>query len=123
MPRPLDLEGELRFESDSGDVFRLDFERDTVVLSLPDLRVASQLLRVPPRPSRKTWLKRAHKTLLDSGLGLSIRVGGETIGLLGVPARSGLLSRCMGLAPLDVKFPALLRQLVRRGTSASPREN
>ncbi len=118
MTTPLEVVGLLTVKSDGpGQPFLVDFQGDTILLILPDARSAARLLRQRTSRDRRAWIERAHAALLGADLKFRVRIGREVVGQLGVDAMPGRISRWIGVAPMEVNLPALLRTLRRRRTS------
>ena len=108
MANALDVLGELMVEIGDSSV-RVEARGDTIVVELPSLRAGYAILRRSPGGrGRGRTIRRVHDGLAGAGLRLEVRVGPSTIGVMGLGARSGLISRLLGVAPMEVQVGGLL---------------
>ena len=108
MPHALDVVGQLMLEM-GGSSARVEARDDTIVVELPGLRDGLAILKGQPggRERRRAILQ-IHQALTGAGLRLEARVGPRTVALLGVGARAGLISRLLGVAPLEIRAGGLI---------------
>ena len=86
---------------------------NTVTVDLPNLRAGMVALRgAGGRKQRAKTLIRAGAALQFTDLNVEFRLAGGAMALLGADARPGLLSRLLGLAPLEIRLSAMV-SLVR----------
>ncbi len=108
MPHALDVVGQLMVEM-GGSSARVEARCDTIVVELPGLRDGLAILKGwPGGRGRRRAIGGIHDGLTSAGLSLEIKVGSRTVARLGVGARAGVVSRLLGLAPLEVRAAGLL---------------
>jgi hypothetical protein len=109
----LDLSGSLQVHTPAGAV-GVQARYAVIDLTLPSLRTGLILLR--SRPVRASYLRGLDAWLRASGLSLRIEVRGREIARLGVNAGAGIVSRLLGLAPLQINLSSLGGAIVGRTT-------
>ncbi len=108
MPHALEIVGQLMVEM-GGSSARVEAKDDTIVVELPGLRDGLSILnRWPGGRGRRQAIRRIHNGLSMAGLALDVKVGPRTVARLGVGSRAGVVSRLLGLAPLEVRAAGLL---------------
>ena len=116
MRAPLDVAGEVQVLV-ADQTVRVTAIKNTITVDIPTLRVGMVALRgVGRRKQRATMISRLGAALHFADLSVQFRVAGGTIATLGAGARPGLLSRLLGVAPLQITWSgvgSLLRSLWR----------
>jgi hypothetical protein len=107
----LDVGGDLRIETRAGTL-DVHARGTSLGLSLPSLRAGLALLG--PRPAREARLHELDAMLRLTDLRMVVRLGTREIARLGPGTRPGVLSRLLGLGPLEVRAPRLLRAVAAR---------
>ncbi len=116
MRAPLDVAGEVQVLV-ADQTVRVTAIKNTITVDIPTLRVGMVALRgVGRRKQRATMISSLGAALHFADLSVQFRVAGGTIATLGAGARPGLLSRLLGVAPLQITWSgvgSLLRSLWR----------
>ena len=111
MQTPLEIVGDVH-ASIADETVLITASRDTITVDIPSLRVGLLALRgVGGRKQRGETISRASVVLQLTALTLNVRITGGTVAVLGAAARPGLLSRILGLAPLELRFSGLVSLL------------
>jgi len=105
----LEVVGQLLVEM-GDDSARIEARGERIVIDLPCLDAGVAVLRrwSRGRDGRST-IRRFHLMLTSVGLSVQVDIASETVGLLGFDARPGLISRLLGLYPLEIRLGALWR--------------
>jgi hypothetical protein len=105
---PLDIVGEVQ-AAVAQETVLITGRKDTITVDIPRLRVGLLGLRAAGgREQRSKILSRADAALQVASLSVRFRMAGGTVAMLGSAARPGLLSRLLGLAPLEVRLSGLV---------------
>lgn len=83
---------------------------DRLFVEFPSLSAAVATLDRVSSEERRAF----HDALLLTDLGLEVRVGRRTVGLIGAGARPGLASSVLGLAPVEVRPSGVLAAVGQR---------
>ena len=114
MTRPLDIYADLTLMSDSGAKMAVKADGRVIELEMSSLKdgylVANKLTN---RQQRKQTLERSQQVLAMSDVVLHIRIAKRIIALLTPQSRPTLLSRLLGIAPVEIKPLALFLVLLR----------
>lgn len=110
--RPVDVEGELRLGTPSGDSLNLVADGETLRVDLPSWTDTHTVL---PRSfrGRRHSLRFVADVLTAYGVTLSVELAGRPVLRLGYGTVPSLLARLLGLAPAYIPFSAV-RVLFRR---------
>ena len=113
---PLDVSGEVQALV-ADETVRVTAIKNTITVDIPNFRVGMVALRgVGRRKRRAGMISRVAAVLQFADLSVQFRLAGGTVATLGAGARPGLLSRMLGVAPLEIKWSGvgpLLRSLLR----------
>lgn len=116
MRRPVDVLGELSVTSEGGEKLRVEGRGDAISIALPSLWVGRSLARPTAggRSKRKAAISRLQAGLRRADLTLQVHVAGRPIARLAPHSEATLLSRLMGLGPMELKPMGLLLAAFRR---------
>ncbi len=117
---PLDVAGEIRAVV-ADDAVVISARKKTISVDVPNLRVGLLALRgaratlrgAGGRQRRATTISRASAALGLTDLNLEFRLAGGTMAVLGADARPGILSRLLGVAPLEIRLSSALLSVAR----------
>jgi len=100
---PLDIAGKLQAVL-GHDTFLLTGAGDTILVDLPRWRLGlTTLRRSGGRAQREKALQRVHRALELADLTVHFRLRKRDVARLGARARPGLLSRALGVRPLEIR--------------------
>lgn len=121
MIKALDVIGLVMVQMGGDSSIRVEALGDRIVIELPSLREGIAIFRRLPGGGRgrRALIVPIHERLVDAGLGLEVRIGSAAIGRLGVGARSNLVGRLLGIAPMEIIPAGLLAS--RRGAGRPER--
>ncbi len=120
MHLPLDVAGEIRAVV-ADDTVVISARNKTITVDVPNLRVGLVALKggrttlrgAGGRKRRATTISRASAALRLTDLNVQLRLAGGTMAVLGADARPGLLSRILGVAPLEIRLSSALVSVAR----------
>lgn len=102
MSLPLDLQAHLMVTLGT-DHFVIRAEHDHITMHITRLRTGLALVRqLPGRRARADFLHQLQAGLTFAALNVDVQVAGRLIARLGVHARPGLVSRCLGFGPVEL---------------------
>ena len=101
---PLSVTGEVRALIDDQTV-RVTAARNRITVDVPGVRTGLAALRsAGGRTARATVLPRLDTLLRMTDLSVRINMAGGTLAVMGADAHPGVLSRWLGVAPLEVRL-------------------
>jgi hypothetical protein len=99
----LDIAGEVQALLDD-EAILITAAYDTILVDLPRLRLGLTAFRTwGRRAQRETTLQRVHTMLQLADLTVRFRLMGRIVARLGAKAHPGLLSRALGVRPLEIR--------------------
>ena len=106
----IDVFGQLSLVPSVGAEVLVRADKDTVSVTVPDFKVARQLLKqVPRRHNRRQVLARLQDALRLSDLRLQVKVSHWVVAQLAPRSQGGLVSRLVGLDPMELRLLAIVR--------------
>jgi hypothetical protein len=106
----IDVFGQLSLVPSDGAEVSVRADKGTVSVMVPDFKAARQLLRqVPRRHNRRQVLARLQDGLRLSDLKLQVKVSSSVVARLTPRSRGGLVSRLVGLDPMELRLLAIVR--------------
>ncbi|MFP4229209.1 MAG: hypothetical protein ACLFTE_10325 [Salinivenus sp.] len=114
MALPIEVLADLQLAVDGEDI-SIQGDGDQIVVDLPSLRAGRRLVNSGPFAlgRRSDQMDRLHQALDVSGIGVVVRLRGESIARLGKGAEPGLLSRVLDLGAVEVRPARPLLQALR----------
>ena len=117
---PLDVAGEIRAVV-ADDAVVISARQKTITVDVPNLRVvpvAWRAARATLRGAggserRAATISRASAAMRLTDLNVQLRLAGGTMAVLGADARPGVLSRLLGVAPLEIRLSSALMSVAR----------
>ena len=108
MRAPLNVEGDVEALI-AGHTVLVRAEGNVIEIDLPGVRAGMVALRGTGwRRQRKSVISQVSAALRLADLTVQVRLAGGTIARLGAGARPGVLSRLLGLAPVEVRLSGAL---------------
>ena len=108
MLAPLALSARLVL-SFGNDDFLVNAANDRIVVDLPSWRAGLAILRLPPvRGEWEQLFTQTQRGLTVADLRVQFRLAGRIVARLGIEARPGIVSRLLGLGPLELRPLQLL---------------
>lgn len=105
---PLDVVGEVQALFADQPVL-MTAKHDTITVDLPSLRAGVMAFRaVGGGKQRARTIGGANAALHFTALNMHVQLAGRTVARLGVDARAGLLSRLLGVSPLEIRLSDLV---------------
>lgn len=105
---PLDIVGEVQAII-AEETVQITASTDTITVDVPSVRVVLLALRsLGRRKQRSNRISRADAALQATWQSVRFRIAGSTVAMLGFAARPGILSRLLGVAPLEIRLSGLL---------------
>lgn len=103
----MDLRGELRFDAPSGRSVQLRADGRSLVLDVPGW---PELRALAPRTlsSRRKAIVASARQLVPLGIALNVNLRGRRLCSFGAGVRPTLLSRALGLGPVNLRLSALV---------------
>jgi len=112
---PLAVTADLSLQAASGEAITVTGDGAVVTFTLPHLRLYPGALGpLADRKRRVEVLTRLQRGLQIADLTLQVRLRDTVLAQLGPQSQPSLLSRLLGLGPLQVRPLRLLRALLRR---------
>ena len=112
---PVDVLGELSILGEGDAELRVAAEGAVVTVDLPSLAAGRSLARqFSGRARRKALIHRLHSGLRLADVTLRFSVAGTTVAHLAPGSETTLLSRALGVDPVQLSPMGLMRALVRR---------
>lgn len=113
---PLNVFAQLSVLSDRGETISVSAEDNLVIVDLPDFWTSRALVKrqFPNRANRETSIDQLHNGLKQTDLSVEFRVARRLVARLNPQSRPNLLSRLLGVAPVELlPIPLLLSMLQR----------
>ena len=108
---PLHVAGQVQARC-ADETVVLSAARDTITVDLPNVRTGLAALKgAGGRRRQAQAITRASGLLGMTDLTVRVRVAGATLAMLGASARPGVLSRLLGVRPLEVRLSWVLSLL------------
>lgn len=112
---PIDVLGELSLVSEGSGELRVAAQGDVISVDLPSLSAGRSLARqAAGRAKRREAIDRLHAGLRFADLTLNVNVAGTLIAHLAPNSETTLMSRLLGVGPMELRPMGLLLALVRR---------
>ena len=110
---PVDVLGELAVLNECGGEFRVAAQGAIISVELPSLSAGRKLAgQAAGRKTREATIQRLHKALRLGDLTLNVNVAGRQVASLTPDSQDSLLSRLLGVAPMELRPVGLLRVLL-----------
>ena len=110
---PLEVVGEVQAQL-GNNTFLITADKGTITVDVPGLRAGFSALRGSARGTQRARaIARADDLLRLADLRLQINLARAKVAALGAGVRPGLLSKLLGLGPIEVRPSALIRSLLR----------
>lgn len=112
MRLPLALDGSLRLQTPQGDLIQVVAEGPFLFVRLANWRCALSILRIlPRRQQRRRQLLKLSAALVAHDITVQASIATHTIATLTSGARAGIISRLLGLGPIEIRPIAILRAM------------
>lgn len=115
MSVPLDVSGQLSLTDKNGKEILVSAEKEIITVMLPSLWAGSSILRqLSNRRQRTRMMENVHAGLKHADLMIEFRIAHRVIALIGPQSRPGLISRIVGIGPVQMKIVPILLSLFKR---------
>jgi len=115
MNAPLDISGQLSLTDENGKQISVSAEKEIITVMLPSLWVARPMLRqLGNRRLRTSIMKNVCGGLQHADLMIEFKIAHQTIARIGPQTRAGLVSRILGLDPVELKIVPILLSLLKK---------
>ncbi|ABM04834.1 conserved hypothetical protein [Psychromonas ingrahamii 37] len=115
MSAPLDVSAQLSLTNENGKTILLSAEKEIITVTLPSLWVGRPILRqLSNRGQRTRMIENVHGGLKLTDLVIEFRIADRVIALIAPQSDSGLVSRMLGVGPVELKIVPILLSLFKR---------
>lgn len=112
MRLPLALDGSLRLQTPQGDLIQVVAEGPFLFVRLANWRCVLSILRnLPGRQQRRSQLLKLSTALAAHDLTVQASIATHTIATLAPESNAGVVSRLLGLGPVELQPIAILRAM------------
>jgi hypothetical protein len=116
MSVPLNVFAQLSVLSDGGDTISVSAEDNIITVDFPDFWTSRALVKrqFPKRANRETSIDKLHSGLKQTDLSIEFRVARRLVARLNPQSQPNMLSRWLGVSPVELLPVPLLLSLFQR---------
>jgi len=115
MNAPLNVSALLLLTDENGKEISVSAEKEIITVLLPSLWVGRPMLRQLSNRRQRTWMmENIYGGLKQADLMIEFRIAHQIIARIGPQSRPGLVSRIMGLGPVELKIVPILLSLFKK---------